>query len=169
MRIEGLAALCLSALAVMALAATLQSRGRRQVMLAEGRVLAASRGVLQQDAHGARTQALWDDYWPGARSVRARFQRVKMLMARWRKRNKGISGQKQMDDPVRFCRNNFPPASYFDQAEFHACLDAIGAKKVRLEWGDSRKVTDITGTPGGRDEPDGPNSLSPGSDGWSRN
>uniref|UniRef100_A0A6T8L9D8 Uncharacterized protein n=1 Tax=Hemiselmis andersenii TaxID=464988 RepID=A0A6T8L9D8_HEMAN len=129
-------------------------------------------GVLLE--RGARTQELWDNYWPGYRSVRARYQRVKAMVEA---RNKGLhqkadwdpSGGKNLADPIKFCKDSFPPASFFDQQEFHACLTAIGAKKVNLEVGDSNIVTDITGAPAGRHQPDGPDSLSPGSDGWARN
>ena len=55
------------------------------------------------------------------------------------RRNKGLkqsptwdpSGKANLADPVRFCRDSFPPESDFHQEEFHSCLDAIGAKKVQ--------------------------------------
>ncbi len=50
---------------------------------------------------------------------------------------------------------SFPPDSFYNQDEFHACLDAIGAKLVRLNVGDSKIVTDITGAPAGLHQPDG--------------
>lgn len=113
-----------------------------------------------QAPHGARTQQLWDNYWPGSHAIQARYKRVQAMVAR---RNKGLkqkadwdpTGRGNLADPIKFCRISFPPESFYDQEEFHACLDAIGAKKVRLQWGDSTKATDITGAPAGRDAPDG--------------
>lgn len=87
-------------------------------------------------SHGkARTEVLWDNYWPGYRSVRARYARVKEIIE---KRNKEFgqkaswdpTGHKNLADPVRFCKDSFPPESFFHQEEFHSCLEAIGAKKV---------------------------------------
>jgi hypothetical protein len=116
--------------------------------------------ALQQHVHPARTQALWDNYWPGSRAIKARYQRVKAMID---KRNKGLhqapdwdpSGHKNLADPVKFCQMSFPPDSFYNQDEFHACLDAIGAKLVRLNVGDSKIATDITGAPAGLYQPDG--------------
>jgi hypothetical protein len=77
-------------------------------------------------------------------------------------------GRKSSADPIHFCKQNFPPVSYSDQYEFKACLQALHVPEVQLEAGESTQATDIIGTPAGRNQPDGPDSLSPGSDGWSR-
>ena len=114
-----------------------------------------------QNLHLARTQALWDNYWPGSRAIKARYQRVEAMIDR---RNKGLhqsptwdpSGHKNLADPVKFCRMSFPPDSFYNQDEFQSCLEAIGAKVVHLNnVGDSKIATDITGAPAGLHQPDG--------------
>jgi hypothetical protein len=120
-----------------------------------------------------RTTVLWENYFPGAKSIQARFARVKKM---YKQRNvaQGLpenfvpKGRKSAADPIHFCKQNFPPVSYSDQYEFKACLEALHVPEVQLEAGESTQATDISGTPAGRNQPDGPGSLSPGSDGWSR-
>ena len=120
-----------------------------------------------------QTDMLWENYFPGDKSIQARFSRVKYLLKQQNLR-RGLpanfvpKGRKSAADPVQFCRKNFPPVSYSDQDEFHACLTALKVPQVQLEAGESTQATDIIGTPAGRNQPDGPNSLSPGSSGWSR-
>mmetsp|Transcript_48895 Transcript_48895/g.129112 ORF Transcript_48895/g.129112 Transcript_48895/m.129112 type:complete len:131 (+) Transcript_48895:204-596(+) len=119
------------------------------------------------------TTVLWENYFPGDKSIQARFARVKQLVKQ-RNIEQGFpedfvpKGKKSQADPVVFCKKNFPPTSFSDQAEFRSCLQALHAKVVHLEAGDSNEATDVIGTPAGRNQPDGPNSLSPGSAGWSR-
>ena len=119
---------------------------------------------------------LWENYFPGYAAIRARYERTKVLLNA-RSKRMGMpmvkDGQElhasNMANPYIFCRKSFPPNGIYDQAEFHSCLEALNVPKVDLQnLGDSDVATDITGTPAGRHQPDGPGSLSPGSDGWSR-
>jgi hypothetical protein len=122
---------------------------------------------------GAITTQLWENYFPGAKSIQARFKRVKVLFKQ-RNIQRGLPGnfvprgRRSAADPIMFCKHNFTPVSYSDQYEFKACLQALNVSVVQIEAGESNVATDISGTPAGRNQPDGPDSLSPGSAGWSR-
>ncbi|EKX41570.1 hypothetical protein GUITHDRAFT_153779 [Guillardia theta CCMP2712] len=121
-------------------------------------------------------QKLWENYFPGYKAIRARYERTKLLYNAHMKRMGAPQVQKgeelhskSIANPYIFCKRSFPPVSDYDQAEFHSCLDALGVKRINLQnVGDSQVATDITGAPAGYHQHDGPNSLSPGSDGWSR-
>jgi len=127
-------------------------------------------------AKKGRQEMLWENYFPGYAAIRARYQRTKMLLnARSKRMGRNIvkDGKelhsKSMANPYIFCKKSFPPNGYYDQAEFHSCLQALNVPKVDLKnLGESDVATDITGAPAGLHQPDGPGSLSPGSDGWSR-
>ena len=127
-------------------------------------------------AKKGRQDMLWENYFPGYAAIRARYQRTKVLLnARSKRMGRKIvkDGQelhsKSMANPYIFCKKSFPPNGYYDQAEFHSCLQALNVPKVDLQnVGDSDVATDLSGSPAGWHQPDGPGSLSPGSDGWSR-
>jgi len=130
----------------------------------------------RQGAKKGKQEMLWENYFPGYASIRARYQRTKMLLNARSKRMGRTTvkdgkelNSKSMANPYIFCKKSFPPNGYYDQAEFHSCLEALDVPKVDLQnLGDSDVATDITGSPAGLHQPDGPGSLSPGSDGWSR-
>ena len=135
-----------------------------------------ARGARRAAAQEGKQQMLWENYFPGYAAIRARYERTKVLLNA-RSKRMGMpmvkDGQElhasNMANPYIFCRKSFPPNGIYDQAEFHSCLQALNVPKVDLQnLGDSDVATDITGTPAGRHQPDGPGSLSPGSDGWSR-
>jgi hypothetical protein len=121
-------------------------------------------------------QMLWENYFPGYQAIRARYQRIKVLLNARSKRmgmKQVVDGQelhsKTMANPYIFCKKSFPPNGYYDQAEFHSCLEALSVPKLDLQnVGDSTMATDLSSSPAGWHQPDGPGSLSPGSDGWSR-
>jgi len=121
-------------------------------------------------------QMLWENYFPGYQAIRARYQRIKVLLNARSKRmgmKQVVDGQelhsKTMANPYIFCKKSFPPNGYYDQAEFHSCLEALSVPKLDLQnVGDSNVATDLSSSPAGWHQPDGPGSLSPGSDGWSR-
>ena len=123
-----------------------------------------------------RQQMLWENYFPGYAAIRARYQRIKVLLnARSKRMGMKVvkDGQelksKSMANPYIFCKKSFPPNGYYDQAEFHSCLEALNVPKLDLQnVGDSNVATDLSSSPAGWHQPDGPGSLSPGSDGWSR-
>ena len=146
-----------------------RSRSQRPRALEEH---SARRAAAQE----GKQQMLWENYFPGYAAIRARYERTKVLLNA-RSKRMGMpmvkDGQElhasNMANPYIFCRKSFPPNGIYDQAEFHSCLQALNVPKIDLQnLGDSDVATDITGTPAGRHQPDGPGSLSPGSDGWSR-
>lgn len=122
----------------------------------------------------APTEQLWENYFPGAPAIQARYKQVKDLVeARntrmGRPNPANLVGSKSMADPYVFCKRSFPPVSDTDQDEFHECLVSLGVKARDVpDVGDSQVATDIAGSPAGRHAPDGAGALSPGSDGWSR-
>ena len=152
-----------------------RARGARRAAAQEGKqqMLWEARRAAAQEG---KQQMLWENYFPGYAAIRARYERTKVLLNA-RSKRMGMpmvkDGQElhasNMANPYIFCRKSFPPNGIYDQAEFHSCLQALNVPKVDLQnLGDSDVATDITGTPAGRHQPDGPGSLSPGSDGWSR-
>ena len=151
-----------------------RSRSQRPRALEEHS--ARARGARRAAAQEGKQQMLWENYFPGYAAIRARYERTKVLLNA-RSKRMGMpmvkDGQElhasNMANPYIFCRKSFPPSGIYDQAEFHSCLQALNVPKIDLQnLGDSDVATDITGTPAGRHQPDGPGSLSPGSDGWSR-
>lgn len=164
------------------------AQGKPQVSVwaqigAEEPAAAAQSLMTQNDNFGYKAptqmlaqQELWENYFPGYKAIRARYQRTKVLL---NARNKRMGRElvkdgeelhsKSMANPYIFCKKSFPPNGYYDQAEFHSCLQALNVPKLDLQnLGDSNIATDLSSSPSGWHQPDGPGSLSPGSDGWSR-